>query len=125
MIYIPMGAQGAYIYLSCPEYRAFVNSTIPNRSKLNLKKIAQKNTLLFSVYIRLSLTHEARESLERSRDSDLRVDLDEDVQRRLNIHLVASAAEARGTTRQNTQKISCTTVGGRFSLTPPRTPQET
>ena len=51
---------------------------LPCKSKLKSRTTQEHNA---------SLTHQAREPLERSRDSDLRIDLDEDVQCRLDVHL--------------------------------------
>lgn len=51
------------------------------------------------MHVRSCLTHQPREPLERSRDSDLRVDLDEHVQRRQDVNLEGegrSGEERRG-----------------------------
>lgn len=51
---------------------------------------------LYTWYMTIFLTHKPREALERSRNSDLRVDLNQHVQRRLDVHLVVRAHEHCG-----------------------------
>ena len=53
----------------------------------------------------LALTHETRETLERSRDSNLRVNLDEHVQGRLDVHLSGRARGGGGINKTRLRRV--------------------